>query len=230
MRKRNGKTEGCAIVTWTRGEKSMKFDGKRFFWMVMGNVILAFGIAMFRLSMTGSDAFTSMNIAVSDTFGWKLGDWQLALNLILLVVEFAFGRHYIGWGTLLNGGLLGYMVSFFWTLLGNVFGVPDPFIGKIILMVAATFVVSFGVAMYQAGDQGVAPYDYLAIGMHERLHLPYAPSRIFTDGVCVLVTFALHGLIGVGTVVCTFLLGPLVSFFTTHVMNKLINGKDYEGK
>ena len=40
--------------------------------------------------------------------------------------------------------------------------------------------------------------------------------------MCALVAWLSGGLIGIGTLVCTFLLGPLVSLFTRLVNAKLL--------
>lgn len=194
--------------------------------MAVGNVILAFGLAIYLFSTTGSSAFVTMNVAVSDALGWKLGNWQLLINMILLCVEFIFGRHCIGWGTLVNGALLGYMISFFLDGFHTLFGTPETLVTKLLLIFPAAAVVAFGIAMYQTSNEGIAPYDYLALGMRDHLHLPYAGCRITTDGCCVAVAFLAHGNVGLGTLACACLTGPLVAFFTTHFIRKLIYGNE----
>ena len=196
--------------------------GRRITGMVAGNVILALGIAVFRFSLTGNDAYTAMNIAISNKIGWQLGNWQLLVNLVLLAVEFLAGKQYIGWGTLVNGGLLGYMVTFFYNMLTAAFSLPQTFSVKIVIMLAAVVVTCYGSSLYQASNEGIAPYDYAAIGLRDHLHLPYFGCRVFTDAMCALVAWLSGGLIGIGTLVCTFLLGPLVSLFTRLVNAKLL--------
>ncbi|MEE8807572.1 MAG: hypothetical protein SOI44_04020 [Lactimicrobium sp.] len=196
--------------------------GRRLAGMIVGNVILALGIALFRFSCTGNDAYTAMNIAISNKIGWQLGNWQLLVNIALLVVEFLAGRQYIGWGTIVNGALLGYMVTFFYNLLCAGFSLPVAFLAKIVVMLVAMVITSYGSSLYQASNEGIAPYDYAAICLRDHLHLPYFGCRVFTDALCALIAWLSGGLIGIGTLVCTFLLGPLISLFTRLVNAKLL--------
>ena len=50
----------------------------------------------------------------------------------------------------------------------------------------------------------------------------YFWCRIFTDSLCVVIAWALGGLIGLGTLVCALGLGPFISFFTRHAAQRLV--------
>lgn len=68
---------------------------------------------------------------------------------------------------------------------------------------------------------GVAPYDYLALGLRDHTPLPISAAA-FTDTLCALLAFLLGGLLGLGTLICAFCLGPLIQFFNTHVSEKRV--------
>lgn len=60
--------------------------------------------------------------------------------------------------------------------------------------------------------------DDVVVAMREKkVSIPV--SKICTDGVCVTLAFLLGGEIGVGTIICTAALGPLINMF-----NKMVNG------
>ena len=49
--------------------------------------------------------------------------------------------------------------------------------------------------------------------------------RVFTDALCAVLAFLLGGLIGLGTLICAFGLGPFVQFFTRHFSEKVLRYK-----
>ena len=89
-------------------------------------------------------------------------------------------------------------------------------------------VTAFGCSLYQTADLGVAPYDSLALALRDHLHKPYFGCRVFTDALCALVTFLLGGLVGIGTLVCAFGLGPFIQFFNGAFSEKVLRYKPVE--
>ena len=55
--------------------------------------------------------------------------------------------------------------------------------------------------------------------------VPYFGCRVFTDALCAVLAFLLGGLIGLGTLICAFGLGPFVQFFTRHFSEKVLRYK-----
>ena len=43
----------------------------------------------------GSDPFSYMNLNIASLLGWTLGNWQLLLNAILLVITAEIGRAHV---------------------------------------------------------------------------------------------------------------------------------------
>ena len=101
--------------------------------------------------------------------------------------------------------------------------VPQNFAVRLALVCIAIIVMSFGVSMYQTADVGVAPWDSLSLILIKRHHkLPYFGYRIIGDAIAALVCWFAGGIVGIGTAVCAFGLGPFISFFDTHFSKKLV--------
>lgn len=195
--------------------------------VVVGNIILGLGIAILRFSMMGNDPYTASTLAISDGLHVGLGNYQLVLNIVLLVIQLIWGRAYLGFGTIINMCLLGYIVQFFSFMIDGVCGTMDgkSIIMKLVVMFLSFIVLTFGLSMYQVADLGVAPYDFLSLGMTKKLPIPYFVNRVITDLVCVMVIVlaVFGGLIGwenshlgVGTVLAAFCLGPFINFFNKY--------------
>lgn len=193
--------------------------------VILGNLILGIGITILRFSQMGNDPFCASTMAISGGLGMGLGTYQLILNAVLFIFQLLWGRSYIGLGTIINLFLLGYIVQFGTWVMDSIFGVglvltlPQ----QLEIMAVALVILTFGLAMYQVAELGVAPYDFVALGLVDRFPIPYFAWRVGTDAVCVLVILIAVGTgfigwenshLGIGTVITAFFLGPLVAYFS----------------
>ena len=191
--------------------------------MCIGNIILGLGIAIFKFSGLGNDPFSGMVMALSDRAGIEYAVFLIMINTIVFIVEFILGRKLIGLGTFVNALLLGYVVTFFYNLIVSAAGEPGQLLQRILIVCIGVIVTSFGVSMYQLPKQGVAPYDSMSLIMTEILKkIPYFWNRVVTDAFCALMCWLAGGIVGLGTLVSAFGLGPFVQFFDTHFTSKLL--------
>ena len=124
---------------------------------------------------------------------------------------------------------LGFCIGFIVTCTGDamtaVFGSADTLPVQLLWVAVAVLVIALGCSLYQTADLGVAPYDALSLMLADRLPVPYFGCRVFTDALCAVLAFLLGGLIGLGTLICAFGLGPFVQFFTRHFSEKVLRYK-----
>ena len=168
---------------------------RRVLGMVIGIVIISLGIAIFKQSHLGNDSITALNIRLSELLGISLGVQNICTNLLFLVVEFIWGRKYIGLGTLVNGLGCGFIITFFYDIIAGWFGPAEQLPIQLLWVVIAVPVTAFGCSLYQTADLGVAPYDSLALALQDHLHKPYFGCRVFTDALCAAITFLLGSIL-----------------------------------
>ena len=48
--------------------------------------------------------------------GMAYGNFQLIVNIVLLIIEIAFGRRFLGIGTVVNAVCLAYITTFFYNI------------------------------------------------------------------------------------------------------------------
>ncbi|KWX72347.1 YczE/YyaS/YitT family protein [Paenibacillus jilunlii] len=208
-----------------------KADTKRLIIMVFGNVFLGMGISIFKLSGMGNDPFSGMVMALADSSGIAYANFLILLNLVLFGIEFITGRKYIGAGTFVNAILLGYIATFFHSTWLNLWGEPQLFWQRVVIVAIGVVVCSFGVSMYQTSDVGIAPYDSLSLIMRDNFpKISYFWHRMFTDALCALICFLAGGIIGLGTLVSVFGLGPIIHFFDVNFTRKLLAKKGSKGE
>lgn len=199
-----------------------RVGGKRLIVMVIGNVFLGMGISIFKFAGLGNDPYSGMAMALADLVGMQYANLLMVINIFIFVLEFAFGRSFIGAGTLVNAFFLGYIATFFYNLWTYFFTLPQNLLLQILIMLFGTVVTGFGVSMYQTPNVGASPYDSLSLILTKRLpKISYFWNRIFTDAICAMVCFFAGGIVGLGTLVSALGLGPVIDFFNVHFTRKL---------
>lgn len=229
------------------GRQLIGFSRRQFILMLLGNMILALGVALF--NQTGSNhpfhtMFYGAEALLEGVAGsfFSYANLQIMLNIVLVVIELIFGLKYIGIGAIVNMFLLGYMVTGF-TMLLDAMGVkaiidwmqifsggfggiaPMDMVWHVVLLLIATVVISLGLSLYQAGDAGVAPYDSMPLIVAGRTKIPFFWCRIAIDGLCLIVTFLVGGAFGLGTIITVFCTGPFIRFFDKTLSAKLAGTK-----
>lgn len=202
--------------------------------MSLGVFLIGLAVSLCRLSGFGTDPFSCMNIGVSSVIGVSYGNYQLVVNLVLLVPMLICFRKAIGIGTIVNMVGVGYsaeLCMFIWGRFGITIQFSSSiFVLRIVFLLAAVLVLCFGVALYMECDLGVAPYDALAQEMElwTKGKLKFSMGRIITDIVCVCIGFVSGRMaeivtVGAATIVTAFFTGPFVSFFRRTFASRIVS-------
>ena len=178
--------------------------------------------ALFKFAHLGNDPFNALNIRSAELAGLPLGVQNLIYNAVFFTMQMIWGRRYVGFGTVANAVCCGFIITFFYDFLTAHFAQAATLPAQLPWVAAAVVCTSLGISLHQTSDLGVAPYDYLALGLRDHTPLPYFCCRLFTDTLCALLAFLLGGLLGPGTLICAFCLGPLIQFFNTHVSENVL--------
>jgi uncharacterized membrane protein YczE len=186
--------------------------------ILIGLVIIGIGASTLRVAGLGVDPFTAMNIGLSSMFGMQLGIFQIIVNAFILFYVYLKNKKAIGLGTILNMLLVGILIQQISTWLqpyANSLGGST--IGKLLSLFVGVLIFTFGCALYMATDQGESTYDAIAPTICQQINKPYASVRKAQDLLVLLIGFIAGGPIGIGTIICAFGAGPLISFW-----NKLL--------
>lgn len=183
----------------------------RVIFVILGTIIIAFGISLFVRSEFGTDPFTCLNMGISSLTGISFGSCQLVMNLILFVFQLIFGRKDVGIGSLINAIFIGYLVDFFDFLY--IFLPEKSLVEQILLMIIGMIVIGYGVAMYMEANMGISPYDSLGVILSDKLKKPYSIMRMVQDITSVVIGFILGGTFGIATILMAFLLGPIITHY-----------------
>lgn len=199
---------------------------RRILCTLIGNTLLGVGVAFYRHASLGNDPFSSMTLSLSMLTPLNYGTFLLFFNLFLFSFQFFFGKKYIGIGTLVNWVMVGYAADLFMYLDNRFVTLPGTYPVRMIVLLFAILISAMGVSLYQTSASGIAPFDYLSLGLAERTRIPYYFCRIACDGTTVIIALIAGGLanklVGIGTLLTVLLLGPFIQFFTRTISKKIL--------
>lgn len=160
---------------------------KRILMSLIGTIILAFSIGIFKFAALGVDPFQALMGGLDLLIPISFGTLYVIVNGILLIFSLVFDRSKIGIATFINLFLLGYIADFTLVALGRAISSPSLLL-RILLMALAILIICFAISLYMTADLGVSTYDAIAIILAEKWKLTkFQYCRIITDIVCVIL-------------------------------------------
>ena len=209
---------------------------RRIMMSLMGVIICAISVGMFKTAALGVDPFQTFMAGLDKLIPISFGTLYVITNVILLTFSLIVDRHNIGLATFINMFLLGYITDWSHIFFNGLF--PDPTMPvRFALLVVAIVIICFASALYMTADLGVSTYDAVAIVMSGKWKIAkFKYCRIVTDLICVIigcVLFLLGGgavkdiptIAGIGTIITAFFMGPLIEFFNIKIARPMLKQK-----
>lgn len=210
---------------------------KRILMSIFGVLVCGVAVGFFKRAMFGVDPFQSLMAGLDLVIPIGFGTLYVIVNVIMLLFSLIFDRHYIGLATFINLFLIGYVAEFSLGRLEAFF--PDLGIaGRAVCLLIGIAVICVASSFYMTADIGVSTYDAVALIISNTWRKgKFKYVRIITDLVCVISgvgLFFLSGasidgigaVIGVGTIITAFFMGPLVDFFANKLAKPFLYGKE----
>lgn len=206
---------------------------------VMGVMIGAVSVAIFKMAAFGVDPFQSFMSGIDQLIPISFGTLYVLVNAVLLAFSLIFDRHYIGIATFINLFLLGYVTEYSYKFLSWL--IPEPnLILRILFLIAGIVIICIGSSIYITADLGVSTYDAVALIMANKWKIgKFKFIRVCTDLCCVVLGVAMFliaggtikavpAIAGIGTIITAFFMGPLIEFFSEHIAKKMLGAEIIE--
>ena len=220
----------------TQGMKDPQLK-KRILMSAIGVLICGISVGMFKRAALGVDPFQSLMSGLNAVIPISFGTLYVIANLCLLAFALIFDRRKIGLATLINLFFFGYIAEYTLKFLEKI--LPSLSLpGRLFLLIMAVVIMCLASAFYFTADLGVSTYDAVSLVWSQKQHrIPFAACRVISDLVCVLLGLLLcllagysmkqvGGVLGVGTIITAFFMGPLISFFKRRAAEPFLYGHD----
>ncbi len=188
--------------------------------LMAGLVIAHFGVTLFLLSDLGSDPFNVLIQGITRKLAGNPGlsflthgRVHMGISILIMLIIALIDRNYVKIGTLLCMICGGPIIDFFTGFLGPAAASADSLILRIGMVVAGCVILAYGMTIVIKSDAGTGPNDLVAVAASDKLKVKFSIARLAADALFTLCGFLLGGTVGIGTLICVALVGPVAGVF-----------------
>ncbi len=172
-----------------------------------GLSLFGLGIALMIEAKLGVAPWDVLALGIEKQTGWPFGAVTVVLSFVVLLAWIPI-RERLGWGTLINSLMIGPMAGLFlW-----IFPTPDVVWLQYAYLVAGVVVIGIGSGLYIGARFGPGPRDGLMTGLVRVTGRPVWLIRGSIEITVLAIGWALGGVVGIGTLVFAFGIGPIVNY------------------
>lgn len=210
---------------------------KRLLMCVIGVMLSGIAVGFFKRAVFGVDPFQTLMSGLDVVIPIAFGTLYVIVNACMLLFSLIFDRHYVSLATFINLFLLGYVAQFATDTLFACFPGLN-IVGRSVSFLVGITLSCIAASLYFTADLGVSTYDAVALIITETWKIgKFKYVRIITDLVCVIIGVSLYllsgeelsglwAMVGVGTIITAFFMGPLIDWFNNHLSRPLLYGRD----
>ena len=194
-------------VYWS-SERPLNFKPKisSLFFLCFGLSLFGLGEGLLIVSSTGASPWSVLAQGISLHIDLSIGTITFLISFAVLFL-WIFLKQKPGIGTILNALIIALMID----LSIKFIPAPDSFILRLILASFAVLSVGIGSGIYLVANLGPGPRDGLMTGLQKKTNFPIAAVRAFLEITVVSIGWYLGGIVGVGTLLFAFGVGPAVA-------------------
>lgn len=188
---------------------------RRIIFFCVGLFVLALGISLMIIADIGAGAWDALNVGLSESIGLTVGNWVIIVGIcVMLLNAFLLKERpaYLSIGTII---LIGFFIDF-WLLVALVGLDFDSFAVKVLVFLGGIVAASLGIAIYLQAKFPLSPLDNLMLAISKRFKLRFGISKTIGEATGLVLALLFGGPIGIGTLVVTFCIGPIIQFFYPH--------------
>jgi uncharacterized membrane protein YczE len=178
---------------------------RRLVQLALGLVLYGVTLAMIIRSTLGNASWDVLHQGMAQRLPISIGTAVIVMSLVVLLLWIPL-RERPGLGTIANSFVVGLVADA--TL--RVLATPDAVGLRVALLVGGVVLNAVATALYIGSQLGPGPRDGLMTGLHRRTGLPVGVVRTGIEVTVVALGWLLGGVVGIGTVLYTLAIGPLV--------------------
>ena len=185
---------------------NLKPGFKTFVYLNLGLILFGLGEALLIASGAGVSPWTVLAQGIAGRVDWSIGFTTMIISFVVLLLWIPLRRK-PGMGTILNALIIAFMIDFSLPLLPY----PQTLVLQLLQSALGVLVVGIASGLYLTANLGPGPRDGLMTGLQAATGLPIAWIRIAIEVTVVAVGWYLGGIVGVGTMLFAFGVGPCVA-------------------
>lgn len=176
---------------------------------VVGLLFLTLGVSFILKCGLGASAWDALAVGESNLSGWKIGYWIWINCGILLFINAWLLKQRPQYGAIFTFIIVGMFVNvWMYTILTKV--TPGDLWQQWTLLLVGMLSLGIGISLYLQVGFPTNPIDSFMVAIHRRFSVSLGVAKLLGELVALILAFLLHGPIGIGTIVVTICIGPIV--------------------
>ena len=194
-------------VSWS-SEKPLNLKPKfsSLFFLVFGLILFGLGEGLLIVSFAGASPWSVLAQGISLNVNFSTGIITIFVSIGVLLIWLPL-KQKPGIGTILNAIIIGLMID----VCINFVPTPENYINQVFLAITAVLTVGLGGGIYLVANLGAGPRDGLMVGLQKKTNLPIALVRGAIEITVMSIGWYLGGIVGLGTLLFAFGIGPAVA-------------------
>ena len=175
-------------------------------YLVIGLILFGLGETMLIAANVGVSPWTVLAQGISIKTGYSIGISTFIVSIGVLILWIPL-KQKPGIGTILNTIIISIVLDVSLPYLPT----PESFFLQALQVFIGVIIVGLGSGFYLIANLGPGSRDGLMTGLQKKTNLPIALIRATIEVSAVVFGFYLGGVVGIGTLVFAFGIGPAVS-------------------
>ena len=205
-------------VKWS-SNKPYNFKPKfsTLFFCCLGLILFGLGEGLLIVSYTGASPWSVLAQGISLNVNLSIGAITLLISISVLILWIPLGQK-LGVATILNAIIIALMID----LCIKFVPTPSNYYNQLLLAAVSVITVGIGGGIYLVSNLGAGPRDGLMVGLQIKTNLPIALVRAILEISVVTIGWYLGGIVGIGTLLFAFGIGPCVALGLS-LVDKIFN-------
>jgi len=175
-------------------------------YLIIGLILFGLGETMLITANAGVSPWTVLAQGISIKTGYSIGITTFIVSIGVLILWIPL-KQKPGIGTILNTIIISIVLDVSLPYLPT----PESFFLQALQVFIGVIIVGLGSGFYLISNLGPGSRDGLMTGLQKKTNLPIALIRATIEVSAVVFGFYLGGVVGIGTLVFAFGIGPAVS-------------------
>ncbi|MBI15998.1 MAG: hypothetical protein CL782_07165 [Chloroflexi bacterium] len=176
------------------------------FFLSLGVFLFGLGDAILISSSIGVSPWTVLAQGISNITNLSIGTSTFIISIAILILWIPL-KQQPGIGTILNAIIIAAAIDLTLPYLSH----PSSYPIQVFQAIIGILVTGLGSGTYLIANLGAGPRDGLMVGLQKKTNMPIAIVRTILEITAVTSGWILGGIVGLGTVLFVFGIGPSIA-------------------
>ncbi|MDX1807536.1 MAG: membrane protein [Paenisporosarcina sp.] len=173
---------------------------------------MSLGISVMILANLGAGAWDAMYVGLSELTGLSVGTWILLVGIFLILLNSLILKKVPEFLSVITILIIGSLIDFWLLIIFSSFS-PEDIVVRIFMFIIALLIIALGISCYLQSNFARNPMDTLMMAIQFRTGKSLAFSKTIMEVTVFIIALLLGGPIGLGTIIVTLSIGPLIQLF-----------------